>query len=646
MLSISPAQAQRQTLVLRGPADATTVGRHFEYTLDPSWQLEASDFVDGAPIALQPLPSSVPDFGYTPARIWLRLELRNATERVSDWRFYAQANFTQQIALYQVDPGGVITTLMDLGLESPFSDRPIDFPQMVSGFELAPGAETTLLLSYYSQGSSRISMSIETVESFVAQARLLEAKAFTFYGMMAIMIVLALLALLALRQPIFAAYAGYLSAMLLYVLHADGFAFQYLWPDFPGFNSMASVVAGTAVMVTGGLFAISFLQTRRYHPIMHRIVVSAMLLVLAVDAALWAFNPQLLKQFLVMMILICALTWFAAAVVAARTRLREVRFYLIAWGAAVVPAALFTARFAFGWATELITPYDTVRLALAMDALLMGVALFDRFNQLRQTALAENLAQAQASLALGNRLSLLEDRYTQLQLLAQQREEGVRDTVHDLRQPMHALRLSLRQLFSAQLESGSDVRQVESALAYMEKLVAERLDDPVPADPTDAAAPPGVYSVLQAVVDMFMPEARAKGLELQLVLAAPDAPVAAYPLMRVLANLVSNAIKYTPAGRVLVGLRRAGSGHRIDVHDTGPGLAGAAFEQALGRSQRLDRDLESAEGSGLGLSVAHETAIANGWRLSASPARRTGASLRIDLPGVAIPAAARTQALA
>ena len=622
----------------------STLGPHFEYILDHDWKLQVSDFVDRSKLQLQPLPGLVPDFGYTPALIWLRVDLQNASQ-TDTWRFFVQANFTQQIALYRIDPSGEVTTLMDLGPDSPFSDRPVDFPQMVADFQLATGAEATLVLAYYSQGSSRVTMSIETLPSFVAEARLFEAKAFAFYGMMLVMISLALLALVALRQVIFAAYAGYLSAMLLYVLHADGFAFQFLWPNFPAFNSMASVVAGTAVMVTGGLFAVCFLQTRRYHPVMHRIVLSAMAMVLVVDAVLWAINPQLLKQFLVVMILICALTWFASAIVAARTRFKEVRFYLLAWGAAVIPAALFTGRFAFGWATELITPFDAVRLALAMDALLMGVAMFDRYNQARQAAAAENLAQAQASLALGTRLSLLEDRYAQVQLLAQRREEGVQNTVHDLRQPMHALRLSLRQLFSAQNEGGNDVRQVESALAYMEKLVAERLDAPEAEPAAKAADATGLHAVLRAAVDMFAPEAQAKGLSLKLVLAAPDAPVEAYPLMRVVANLVSNAIKYTPSGRVVVGLRRSGSGHRIEVHDSGPGLAGAAFAQALGRSQRLERDLDAAEGSGLGLSVANEIAQANGWILSASSARRTGASLRVELPGVAV-AAEKTKVLA
>jgi hypothetical protein len=42
------------------------------------------------------MPGTVPDFGYTAARIWLRLDVTNATADLDDWRFFVQANFTQQ----------------------------------------------------------------------------------------------------------------------------------------------------------------------------------------------------------------------------------------------------------------------------------------------------------------------------------------------------------------------------------------------------------------------------------------------------------------------------------------------------------------------------------------------------------------------
>ena len=69
----------RSPLALTGPADIEMVGRHFDYVLDPDWTQSAEDFVPPAAVEMQPLPGSVPDFGHTPARIWLRLELVNQT---------------------------------------------------------------------------------------------------------------------------------------------------------------------------------------------------------------------------------------------------------------------------------------------------------------------------------------------------------------------------------------------------------------------------------------------------------------------------------------------------------------------------------------------------------------------------------------
>lgn len=629
---------ERGPLILSGPMDIETVGRHFDFRLDEDRHLSPADLIGPSAVAMQPLPGTVPDFGYTSARIWLRLDLINRTADIDRWRFFIQANFTQEIAVFRVGADGEVTTLLDLDMDSPFSARPISYPRMVAPFTLAPDEAATLLIAYYSQGSSRISMSVETEDSFVTAARTEEAKNYLFYGMMLVLIAMASVALLVLRQPVFAAYAAYLLSIFLYMAHVDGVAFQYLWPDWPQFNSMASVVAGTCVMVFGGLFAATFLQTRRYHPRMHRILLGVMVSVLVLDLALWTAAPQLLKQLLVVMISICVLTFVTAGILAARTRFRQVRFYLLAWCASLVPAVLFTARFAFGLEPMMITPYDTIRLALIVDALMMGLAVFDGYNQQRQTALEETLAHAQRNLALGQRLAALEERYEHVTVLARQREESVKDTVHDLRQPMHALRLSLRQMFNPGTEQVTDIAQVESALGYMEKLVAERLaGQPTAGAPAESHDDRdqgllSVHEVLRGIADMFAAEAAAKGLGLRLVLAMPDEPVPAYPLMRVVANLASNAIKYTQDGQVLIALRREGRGLRIEIHDTGPGLSGPAFEEALQRNQRLDRDRHAASGSGLGLSVVTDIAQAQGWRLSACAKRQTGASIRLHIP--------------
>lgn len=633
----APSFAQeRGPLVLTGPVDAEAVTRHLDYTTDSNWQLTVGDVIGPDAVPLEPVAGPLPDFGYTTAKIWLRLPLVNETS-LSDWRFYVHVAFLQQLAIYRVGADGTVTTLLDLHEDSPFDARPIDYPQVVVPFELAPGEAATLVVAYQSFGASRHTMSVETPDSFAAKAGVAQAKNFAFYGMMLVMVALATIALVTLRQVVFAAYVGYLVSILLYIAHGDGTAFQYLWPDLPQLNSMMASVTGSGMMVFSGLFAILFLKTARYHPIMHRVLIAVIVSVLVVDVVLWIFDPKLLNRLLTYLVLVSVLSYVTAGLVAARTRLREVRFYLLSWSAALIPAALFTARFALGYELSFITTYDTLRLGLVVDALMMGLAIFDSYNQQRQRAAEETLAHAQRNLALSQRLASLEASYQQVTANARKREESVKDTVHDLRQPMHALRLSLRQMLS-QGDTAGDSGQVESALAYMERLVAERLAETtaskaeaVAVEP-EAEDEPGLHEVLRAIADMFAGEAAEKGLGLKLVLAAPDAKVAAYPLMRVTANLVSNAIKYTREGRVLIGLRRDGVGHRIEVHDTGPGLRDDDFAQALVRNQRLERDLSAADGSGLGLAVASETAAANGWELSSDDRRRTGATIRLALP--------------
>ena len=318
-------------------------------------------------------------------------------------------------------------------------------------------------------------MSVETPDSFAGIASVAQAKNYAFYGMMLVMFALVSAALIVLRQSVFAAFSGYILSMLTYISHSDGVAFQYVWPNNPHFNSMAAILAGSSVLVFGGLFAMAILQTSRYHPVMHRVLIAAVASILLVDAVLLTTNPQLLNRVLAIMLSVCTLTYLIAGLDAARTRFKEVRFFVFAWIAVFIPASLFTARLAFGFEPEFITLYDTIRIALVFEALLMGLAIFDRYNQMRQSAMEENLAEVKRNLALSQRLTALEGNYAQVNDNSRRREESVKDTVHDLRQPMHALRLSLRQMLDPQDGKAKDSGQIESALAYMERLVAERL---------------------------------------------------------------------------------------------------------------------------------------------------------------------------
>jgi CheY-like chemotaxis protein len=79
-------------------------------------------------------------------------------------------------------------------------------------------------------------------------------------------------------------------------------------------------------------------------------------------------------------------------------------------------------------------------------------------------------------------------------------------------------------------------------------------------------------------------------------------------LRRLLQNLISNAIKYTPRGRVLVGCRRHGQSLRIGVYDTGVGIPILKRGEIFKEFHRLEQGARIARGLGLGLSIVERLA--------------------------------------
>ncbi len=136
----------------------------------------------------------------------------------------------------------------------------------------------------------------------------------------------------------------------------------------------------------------------------------------------------------------------------------------------------------------------------------------------------------------------------------------------------------------------------------------------------------------------FAPVARQKGLELAFVPSHLSIRSDRRLLRRSLQNLISNAIKYTPTGRVLVGCRRRGSQIRIEVRDTGIGVPESKRKMIFREFQRLDEGAREARGLGLGLSIVDRIARSLDHRLSVGASGRRGSVFSLDVPVAVTPA--------
>ena len=130
----------------------------------------------------------------------------------------------------------------------------------------------------------------------------------------------------------------------------------------------------------------------------------------------------------------------------------------------------------------------------------------------------------------------------------------------------------------------------------------------------------------------FTPLAREKGLSLKFVSCSLSVRSDRRLLRRLLQNLVSNAVKYTPKGRVLIGCRRTRGKLRIDVYDTGLGVPQSKKRAIFREFQRLDEGAKVARGLGLGLSIVERIARVLSHKLDVRSASGRGSKFSVEVP--------------
>ncbi|WP_029029954.1 PAS domain-containing hybrid sensor histidine kinase/response regulator [Salinarimonas rosea] len=217
---------------------------------------------------------------------------------------------------------------------------------------------------------------------------------------------------------------------------------------------------------------------------------------------------------------------------------------------------------------------------------------------------------------------------------------------HDILQPLNAARLYATALVERDREGGDATlaENVDASLDAVEEILTALLD--ISRLDTGAMKPQWssfrLDEMLRQLQREFEPVAAEKGLRLRFV--APSLTVRSDRrlLRRLLQNLISNAIKYTPSGTVLVGARRRGGRLRLDVLDTGLGIPPSKQRIVFREFQRLDQGAKVARGLGLGLSIVERIARVLDHTLDLSSESGRGSRFSVLLPVVApLPAMAQ-----
>lgn len=221
------------------------------------------------------------------------------------------------------------------------------------------------------------------------------------------------------------------------------------------------------------------------------------------------------------------------------------------------------------------------------------------------------------------------------------RKEFVANVSHELRTPLTVIKGYVETLLDGALadpqKSQQYLRTIERHTFHLTNLVNDLLElSRLESQPDlQRGTPVDVGAAVRRTVDLLLPAAQKKNhsLEVQIerspiILGNPDY------LERAIANLVDNAIKYTPdGGRIGVTVSTEGQWLVLQVADNGIGVPAEDIPRIFERFYRVDRS-RSREmgGTGLGLSIVKHVAQAHGGSVEVSSVIGKGSTFRLKLP--------------
>lgn len=264
------------------------------------------------------------------------------------------------------------------------------------------------------------------------------------------------------------------------------------------------------------------------------------------------------------------------------------------------------------------------------------VTSYTDITELRRAAQALEEANEQLEARVADRTERLAEAKQAAEEATASKTRFLAAASHDLLQPLHAARLFIAALKDDAADGGSRTlaenadRSIESAHGLLKALLnLSRLE-------TGGVRPEVVPISLEALfADLrreFTPLARAKGLKLRIVPSrlwvASDRDL----LRSLLQNLIGNAVRYTDSGVVLIGARRAEEALRIEVHDTGRGIAPEQQGAIFNEFTRLPGRGGDEPGAGLGLAIVRRVANLLGHQLDLRSEAGRGSTFSVTAP--------------
>ncbi|MEZ5922401.1 MAG: sensor histidine kinase [Parvularculaceae bacterium] len=603
------------------------------YFIDESANLSLDEIISRQN-AFQPIATHYIDFGLGEFRVWLHFSLHNPGATEKAWRLDLGRQFVQEIEVFEKRRGLSPTTLFSSHASDPFNARPVKTRTLACPIAVPSGTTIDIYVGYRSASTTSLPMTIGPPAG-VRAARGNESNLDAIMnGALFAMIGVALLMTPFTGWRLSLAFALYIFSGVVYVAHADGYTVKYIWPNGLPFNDGLNLTFMLVMAASGFNFARQLFDFKKTFPAYDRFLISFI-----VTALFFAFLAIFFIEFRWLMVVgyliipVGALIQPITGIAALRRSLAGALPYLL--GAIFV---IFTFAYAViahlsPGAFSLDRTLDVGHAALIVESFAFAAAIVIRLLNMqkeRDEAKTAELIAVRQKLAMSSALRDAQKQYVKARELSARRQKQLASVSHDLRQPLAMLRRKLHHATGGEEDTANEMHK---AIDYLEQLAGRQLlaedQSAIVERQGDGAIDRfSARVIFDAANQMFAGEAREKGLEFRVHAVGDQIEADAVALMRVISNLVTNAIRNTTEGGVLLGARRRGGRLAIEVWDTGSGFADDEIVQLMKRGAKS----QSSDGHGLGLAIVQEITARYDLRFSLRSVKGKGSCARIELP--------------
>ncbi|NVJ61889.1 MAG: sensor histidine kinase [Gammaproteobacteria bacterium] len=552
----------------------------------------------------QKVDKKVLNYGYNKNFYWFKVKLVNTSNEDGEWLLSTGLRSPALLDIYEMAEGQYHKIFQHRS-NYHYSQRPIDHRYLFIKLHLDAHQEKTIYIHLKNTLGLRMVPKIFSPTDFYNHWRVDYLYIGIFLACLATLIVVNLAQYIATLKPIYFVYSNLVLWSGLSVTQHSGLNLKFLWPNHPEVDQLMTSI----ITVPSAILMIQVMRTAmqlgKHSLIVDRIALFFMSLWGLSIPLMLIFDSNLIFSWLTLSVPPTGLILLTAiSVVSIVKRIQSAGFYFVGWVSFYIAISTFNLMHS---GIEILTNVESSVYIYGAGVMIEGLLLF--------LALAHQTRIFHRNNAK-NRLKtieLLEDKVVDLKLIGQLNSEKQQaqnenrqkslqfaSTSHDIHQPLSAIRTFLSDWKNTKNNEVFPNKVIEEI-----ELIEEMLRDTILNSKDEISRPLELVSLNRLFNQLFTQnyeQARQNKIQLKFVPTSISFSGSKIIILRILDNLIKNALRVTSNGKVMYGVRRVNNAIEIQVLDNGPGIHASDIDRLTKPFQQgINEDDNGSHGLGLSI---------------------------------------------